>query len=815
MANGDPITTMVETVEEIETPDSLTIEEQVEIAAPGSFVPSDGGPVELIEQEDGGVIVDFDPSAMEVDESDFFRNLAEEIDDGELGRISGDLLNEYQSNKMSRHDWEDTYSKGMELLGYVYEERTMPFRGATGVTHPLLAEAATQFQAQAFNELLPADGPVRTTVMGERTKEKEQQAVRVREFMNYYITDVMEEYTPEFDQMLFYLPLAGSTFKKVYYDEGLDRAVSKFVPAEQLVVPYETSNLETCPCITNVVPMDLNELRKLQLSGFYRDIDILPSQLSDNEIVREQDKIQGVSPTNMEYDANLLEFHVDLDLPGFEEVDEENEPTGIKIPYIVTIAEDANKILSVRRNYAEDDELKTKIQYFVHYKFLPGFGFYGLGLIHAIGGLSRTATAALRQLIDAGTLSNLPAGFKARGLRVRDDADPLQPGEFRDVDAPGGAIRDSLMPLPFKGPDRTLFELLGFVVDAGQRFATITDLKVGDGNQQAAVGTTVAMLEQGSRVMSAVHKRMHYSMRKEFKVLARVMHESLPQEYPFSVVGGDKSVMATDFDDRIDVLPVSNPNIFSQAQRIALAQAQLELAMQAPDMHNSHEAFRRMYEALGVRDIDKILNTPSTAQPVPKDPAQENIDALEKTDLEAFEGQNHDAHIMAHLTFGASPIVSQSPNIVTALQKHITQHVKLKSQEITMVEFEKRANGQELSDEMLLEMEVYMAQLIAQELQQVRQLSQQIVNGPTGGEEEGPDPLIALKQQEIDIKGQKTQADIANDQSKLTLEQQKMGERSRQFDDRLESQQNQTTERIEASDRREMMRLRQKEGKTP
>ena len=531
MANGDPSTT-------IETSDALTLEEQMELGSPASFVPSDGGPIELIEQEDGGVIVDFDPVSKEIDDSDFFRNLAEEMDDSDLGRICGDLLNEFQNNKTSRQEWENTYSNGLELLGYVYEERTMPFRGATGVTHPLLAEAATQFQAQAFNELLPSDGPVRTTIMGERTKEKEQQALRVKEFMNYYITDVMEEYTPEFDQMLFYLPLAGSTFKKVYYDEGLDRAVSRFVPAEQLVVPYETSSLETCPCITNIVPMDLNEVRKLQLSGFYQDTPLFPSLPSGNEITQEQDKIQGVGPTNSEYDVNLLEFHVDLDLDGFEEVDEEGEPTGIKIPYIVTIAEDSNKILSIRRNYKEDDERKVKIQYFVHYKFLPGFGFYGLGLIHAIGGLSRTATAALRQLIDAGTLSNLPAGFKARGLRVSNDSEPLQPGEFRDVDAPGGVIRDSLMPLPFKGPDQTLFQLLSFVVDAGQRFATITDLKVGDGNQAAAVGTTVAMLEQGSRVMSAVHKRLHYSLRKEFKVLARVMHESLPQKYPFSHGGG-------------------------------------------------------------------------------------------------------------------------------------------------------------------------------------------------------------------------------------------------------------------------------------
>jgi len=750
----------------------------------------------------------------EIDDSDFFRNLAEEMDDSDLGRICSDLLNEFQNNKTSRQEWENTYSNGMELLGYVYEERTMPFRGATGVTHPLLAEAATQFQAQAFNELLPSEGPVRTTIMGERTKEKEQQALRVKEFMNYYITDVMEEYTPEFDQMLFFLPLAGSTFKKVYYDEGLDRAVSRFVPAEQLVVPYETSSLETCPCITNIVPMDLNEVRKLQLSGFYQDTPLFPSLPSGNEITQEQDKIQGVGPTNSEYDVNLLEFHVDLDLDGFEELDEEGEPTGIKIPYLVTIAEDSNKILSIRRNYKEDDERKVKIQYFVHYKFLPGFGFYGLGLIHAIGGLSRTATAALRQLIDAGTLSNLPAGFKARGLRVANDSDPLQPGEFRDVDAPGGVIRDSLMPLPFKGPDQTLFQLLSFVVDAGQRFATITDLKVGDGNQAAAVGTTVAMLEQGSRVMSAVHKRLHYSLRKEFKVLARVMHESLPQKYPFSVAGGDREVMAEDFDDRIDILPVSNPSIFSQSQRIALAQAQLELSMQAPELHNSYEAFRRMYEALGVRDIDKILKVPSSEQPIPKDPAQENIDVLENVDLEAFEGQNHDAHIMAHLVLGASPIVSQSPNIVTAIQKHITQHVKLKAQEITMVEFEKASDQEVPDDAMLLDMEIYSAQLIAQELQKVRQLSQSIVNGP-GAEEEGADPLIDLKQQEIDIKGQKTQADIARDQGKLSLEEQKVAQRGEQFDERLDSQEKQTTERIQASDRREMMRLRQKAGETP
>ena len=814
MANGEGTTPMVERLRD--STDMLEVEQDVQIAAPGTFASPDDVDfeIEVMEEEDGGVIVDFAPQdEVMIDEGDFYRNLAEDIDDVVLGTLSADLQGQFEGNKETRKEWMDTYSEGLKLLGFHYEERTQPFRGATGVTHPLLAEAATQFQAQAYNELLPPDGPVRTMVMGALTKEKEQQAQRVKEFMNYYITDVMEEFTPEFDQMLFYLPLAGSTFKKVYYDAALERPVSTFVPAEHLVVPYETSNLETCPIITHVVPMSANDLRKQQLAGFYRDVELEPQQASDNEVQKEINKIEGVDPSStVNYDVNLLEFHVELDLEGFEDLDDEDEPTGIKLPYIVTISEEKGTILAIRRNYAEDDPNKAKIAYFVHYKFLPGFGFYGLGLIHTIGGLSRTATAALRQLIDAGTLSNLPAGFKARGLRVRDDADPLQPGEFRDVDAPGGAIRDSLMALPFKGPDTTLFQLLGFVVDAAQRFATITDLKVGDGNQGAAVGTTVAMLEQGARVMSAVHKRLHYAMRREFKILARVMHEFLPQEYPYSVPGGDQTIMAQDFDDRIDVVPVSNPNIFSQAQRIALAQSQLELAMQAPQLHNQQEAFRRMYEALGVRDIDSVLKAPDMEEPQPKDPAQENVDALEEIELKAFEGQDHDAHIMAHLTFMASGMVQQLPNVIVALQKHVLEHVKLKAREQAAIQFVQQNQGQPATEDQMLQVEAMVAQIIAQEMTAVRELGQQIMGG---GQEEGPDPLIALKQQEIDIKGQKTQADIANDQAKLGLDEQKLQERSRQFDDRLESQENQTAARISASDRREMMRLRQKEGETP
>lgn len=809
MANGEGVMPMVEQVDE---PIELTIEEQVDIAVPNALgdSPREGMDIEITEDEEGGVIIDFDPSMQNIDEGDFNRNLAEEIDTGELGAVANELMGEFTANKSSRKEWEDTYREGLELLGFTYEERTMPFKGSTGVTHPLLAEAATQFQAQAFNEMLPPDGPVRTSVVGVSTKDKEQQARRVKEFMNYYITNVMEEYTPEFDQMLFYLPLAGSTFKKVYFDEGLNRVVSRFVPAENLVVPYETSSLETCPCITNVISMPLNQLRKLQVAGFYLDVPVLPGQEDSNEVTDEMDRIQGVESSSIDYDVTLLEFHVELNLNGFEDLDENEEETGIKLPYIVTVVENSGVVLSIRRNYAEDDEERKKIQYFVHYKFLPGFGFYGLGLIHTIGGLSRTATAALRQLIDAGTLSNLPAGFKARGMRIRDDSDPLQPGEFRDVDAPGGAIRDSLMPLPFKGPDSTLFQLLGFVVQAGQRFATITDLKVGDGNQQAAVGTTVAMLEQGSRVMSAVHKRLHYAMRREFKLLTRVMHESLPQEYPFSVEGGDQTIMAQDFDDRVDVVPVSNPNIFSQAQRIALAQSQLQMATQAPQMHNMHEAFRRMYDALGVKDVDKLLNTPSSEEPVPKDPAQENIDALDNVELKAFDGQNHDAHIVSHLLFSASPIAAQSPAIITALQKHVTEHVKIKSEEMAMMQFMQQSQGQPPTDDQLLDIEMMVAQNIAQELQNVRQLSMQIAG--QAQPQQGPDPLIALKEREIGIKEQEAMADIQEGQIKLGLEREKMMERSRQFDDRLESQEAMTAKRLNAQAERELLRLRANRG---
>jgi hypothetical protein len=813
----DPLVSLMERRNNNPDIDDMALD--IEIEQPGTLFSSANAipeGIEIEEEEDGGVVIDLDPNASrERGSENFFDNLAEELDDRELGVIANELTAEFEANKTSRGDWEDAYANGLELLGFHYEERTQPFRGATGVTHPLLAEAATQFQAQAFNEMLPPGGPVRTVILGDLTTEKEQQSRRVQEFMNYYITSVMEEYTPEFDQMLFYLPLAGSTFKKVYYDESMERAVSSFVPAEHLVVPFEASDLETCSNITQVVRTPLNDLRKKQISGFYRDIPVHPTQSESSGISKELEYLEGVHPSTIDYDCTLLECHVDLDLPGYEETGEDGEPTGIKIPYIVTISEDNGQVLSIRRNYQEDDPQKRKIQYFVHYKFLPGFGFYGLGLIHTIGGLSRTATAALRQLIDAGTLSNLPAGFKARGLRIRDDEDPLQPGEFRDVDAPGGAIRDSLMPLPFKGPDSTLFQLLGFVVEAGQRFATITDLKVGDGNQGAAVGTTIAMLEQGTRVMSAVHKRMHYAMRQEFKLLARVMADYLPPEYPYAVVNANRDIKAKDFDDRVDILPVSNPNVFSQAQRITLAQTQMQLATQAPEMHNLHEAFRRMYEALGVRDIEKLLNTPSTDEPEPKDPAQENIDSLETTDLKAFSGQDHDAHIMAHIVFGTSGTVQGMPAVAISLQKHVMEHAKLKAQEQAEVMFmqQREAAGQQGAvdeGQAQYELEALTAQLIAQEMQNLKMLSDQIANM---GQQEGPDPLVALKEQELAIKGQKSQADIAQDQAELQLDQSKEIRKGQEFQQRLASQEGQTAARIDAAREREIMRLQQQNNR--
>ena len=770
----------------------IAVEDTTVIEAPG---------LNIEMEDDGGVVIDFDPRSKREGAGDFYDNLAEDMDDRDLGKISTEIMDAYENNKNSRKDWEETYTNGLELLGFKYEERAQPFRGATGVTHPLLAEAVTQFQAQAFSELLPSGGPVRTEIIGEITPEVEQQSERVRHFMNYELMCVMKEYTPEFDQMLFYLPLSGSTFKKVYYDEFLGRAVSKFVPAEQLVVPYTATDLETAENVTHVIQISENELRKKQVGGFYRDIEVSPSQsLNDSEIRKEMDEIGGVAATILDNTVTLLECHVDMDIAGYEDTGDGGEPTGIKLPYIVTVSENNGQVLSIRRNWNPDDERKKKVQYFVHFKFLPGFGFYGLGLIHMIGGLSRTATAALRQLIDAGTLSNLPAGFKARGLRIRNDDEPLSPGEFRDVDAPGGAIRDALMMLPYKGADQTLFQLMSFCVEAGQRFAAVSNLQVGDGNQQAAVGTTIAMLEQGAKVMSAIHKRLHYAQKDEFFLLARVFGESLPPEYPYNVVGASREVKAQDFDDRIDVVPVSDPNIFSMAQRVTLAQTELQLAQSAPELHNLYEAYRRMYKAIGVRDVDTILKPMDQGEPEPKDPAQENSEALDMTLLTAFQGQNHNAHIMSHLVFGSTGMVMQMPQVATSLQKHVMEHVALRAKEQVAAQM---AQMQEApSMEQALEMESMVAELIAQGLQEIKAMSMQI-----SGQGQ-PDPLVALKEQDLQLKAQRDANENAVDQARLQLDGQKASTNAALGEARIKSTEDIAQARINAAKEREIMKQR-------
>jgi len=675
--------------------------------------------VELTEQDDGSVDINFAPDAASPEGSDeHYANLAEFLPDQVLSELGSDLSGKYMDYNMGRKEWERTYTTGLDLLGFKYDMRTEPFQGASGATHPVLAEAVTQFQALAYKELLPADGPIRTQVVGAPSPEKTQQAQRVKDYMNFELMEQMKDYEPDFDQMLFYLPLAGSAFKKVYFDELTQKAVSKFVPADDLIVPYTATSLGEAEAIMHRIKISKNELRKQQVAGFYRDIELgTPAQVED-DVKKKERELEGQTKTKDDDVYTILECHINLDLEGFEDTDDEGEQSGIKIPYIVTIEESSRSVLAIKRNYEIGDPKKDKIEYFVHFKFLPGLGFYGFGLIHMIGGLSRTATAALRQLLDAGTLSNLPAGFKMRGIRIRDDAQSIQPGEFRDVDAPGGNLKDSFMMLPFKEPSQTLLSLMGIVVQAGQRFASIADLQVGDGNQQAAVGTTVALLERGSRTMSAIHKRIYSALKEEFKLLARVFKLYLPPEYPYDVVGGQRMVKQTDFDDRVDIVPVADPNIFSQTQRISLAQTELQLATSNPQMHNMYQVYRHMYEALGVKNIDELLIKPQPPQPL--DPALENIMALGGKPFQAFPNQDHRAHITAHLNFMATNIARNNPMVMASMEKNVMEHISLMAQEHIELEF-----PEELKQMQMIQQTPQMGQN-PQVQQQVMQIAQKI-----------------------------------------------------------------------------------------
>ena len=728
-------------------------------------------------------------------------NLAEMLDEGYLGEISSDLRASYEEDMESRSDWEETYTKGLDQLGVKYEERTQPFEGASGVTHPLIAESVTQFQAQAYKELLPSGGPVKTQVIGVQDQMREEQAGRVKDFMNYQIMEVMEEFDPDMDQLLFYLPLSGSTFKKVYFDEARQRAVSKFVPAQDLVVPYAASDLATASRVTHVLRMDANEIRKMQIAGFYRDIDISASEDEADEVRQKVDEIQGVSRTYSDDIYTILEMHVDLDLEGFEDMSPTGEATGIALPYIVTIDEGSGEVLAIRRNFEEGSNLAKKQQYFVHYKFMPGLGFYGFGLIHMIGGLGRAATSILRQLIDAGTLANLPAGFKARGVRVRNDDEPLQPGEWRDIDAPGGDIKSSIIPLPYKEPSGTLAQLLAALVEGGRRFVSLADQQTADANGQAPVGTTVALLERGMKVMSAIHKRLHYSQKQEFRVLARIFKDNLPQEYPYDVEGGNRMIMSEDFDDRIDVIPVSDPNIFSMAQRVTLAQTQLQLAQSNPQMHNLQAAYRRMYQALEVQNIDEIL--PPPPQPQPLDPAIENARALMGEILNTFPDQDHDVHMRIHLAFTKTPLVMTSPQVMGTFYAHIMEHASQKARQMVMNEIQEIIGQAELAaqsgpinpqaaQQQIMEVQqnmqdpAQMEQLISLQMEKI--LAEILPQLMTPGDDPMNDPLVQIRMQELAIKQQDLQRKTEEDQGSMLLELQKMQQRAATDAARMESQ---------------------------
>jgi hypothetical protein len=764
---------------------------------------------EEVDVEEEATVTFEDPEdAVEEDtaEQDFYANISEDMDERVLNQLSSDLINDYQKDKESRKDWEDGYLKGLDLLGFKYVEQNRPFRGAAGVTHPLLAEAVTQFQAQAYKELLPSEGPVKTQVLGLKTDETTEQANRVKDFMNYMIMEKMEEYTPEFDQMLFYLPLAGSTFKKVYYDAMLERAVSKFVPAEDLVVPYYATDLKEAPRITHVLRQSENDLLKKMASGFYREVELMKPQQKDNKIKDKYNEIEGtkkVESDDMMF--SILELHVDLDLSDYISEDQEDS-LGIKIPYIVTIEESSREVLSIYRNYVEGDPKFVRKDYFTHFKFLPGLGFYGFGLIHMIGGLSRTATSALRQLLDAGTLSNLPAGFKSRGMKVRDDDQPIQPGEFRDVDAPGGNIRDQFQLLPFKEPSQTLFNLMGFCVDAGRRFAATTDTAVGEGNQAAAVGTTIALMERGSRVMSAIHKRCYYAMRQEFKLLSKVIAEYLPPEYPYAVYGADRIIKSLDFDARVDILPVADPNIFSMSQRVTLAQTQLQIAQTNPQLHNLHEAYTRVYEALGTKQIPELLKP--EVKPTPKDPAIENAEALQMQIAQAFPDQDHDAHIAAHSAFLRTRMVQINPPVYALLQGHISQHVSFKAQKEVMAMMQQNQQMMMMAQQNPQQFQIMLDSEVAK---RIAQLTSELVQAEMQSDGAKQDPLIMLKQRELDLRAMDMQRRAETDALRINNQDEQFEDRL-DFDKvKLETQDEQSDERLEVA--REKMNIKNKGAK--
>ena len=724
-----------------------------------------------METEDGGMIIDFDPNSKD-DESNFDSNLADVLDENDLDNLGKDLIESYTGDKESRADWEQTYTQGLDQLGLKFEDRTTPWAGACGVFHPMMSEAVIRFQSQAISEMFPAQGPVRTKIVGKDTEQKAKQAGRVQDYLNYLLTYQMSEYRTETEKMLFSLPLAGSAFRKVYFDPNLDRPCSIFVPAEDVVVNYGASDLETCERATHVMKKSSNDVRKMQVSGFYRDIDLPDASPNSSDVAKKYDEMTGETDTyNLDNRHILLEMQVNLDLEGFEDTDESGKSTGIALPYVVTLDYPSGIVLSIRRNYYEDDVKKLRRMHFVHYQYLPGLGFYGFGLVHMIGGLAKSATSLLRQLVDAGTLSNLPGGLKARGLRIKGDDTPIMPGEFRDVDIPGGAIRDNITFLPYKEPSATLYSLLQNIVEEGRRFASVSDMKISDMNGQAPVGTTLALLERNMKVMSAVQARLHASMRKEFEILVNIVRDFTDPSYPYET-DEEESIKAEDFDDRVDVLPVSDPNAATMAQRIMQYQAAMQLAQSAPQMYNLPELHRQMLEVLGIRNVEDIVPLDEDIKPVDPISAVSNI--INGKPVKAFTSQDHEAHIQTVSSAQQNPevqqLLQQSPNagaIAAAASAYVNEHLTMKFRKEVEMEMgiELPAEGEPIP----ADVEKRISSLVAEAAKRVTSTSQAQAEQQRIQQQQ-QDPLIQAKQKELQIQEAEVKRKAEEGQARIMLD---------------------------------------------
>ena len=722
--------------------------------------------------EDGGMIIDFEEGA-EFGTPNFDDNIAEFMEDGELEVLASELIHYFNSDKESRKDWEQTYTKGLDQLGLKIEERTLPWQGACGVFHPLLTESVVRFQAETITEIFPAKGPVDVRIVGSIDQESQDQSVRVKDYLNYLLTDKMTEYRTETEKLLFNLPLAGSAFRKIYFDPMLDRPASMFVPAEDFVVSYGASDLTTCDRATHIMKKSTNDIKKLQVIGFYKDVDL---QEPSDDLTNIQSKYNELTGERQTYENDnrhtILEMMVDLDLKGFEDR-KDGQVTGIALPYVITLDYQSNKILAVRRNFIEDDPLKKRRQHFVHYQYLPGMGFYGFGLVHLIGGIAKSATSLLRQLVDAGTLSNLPGGLKSRGLRIKGDDTPIMPGEFRDVDVPGGAIKDNITFLPYKEPSTTLYSLLQNIVEEGRRFASLADMKVSDMNNQAPVGTTLALLERSLKVIGSVQSRIHNSMKHELRILSKIIYDYGPTEYPYNIKG--KELLKEDFDGRVDVIPVSDPNASTKAQKNMQYQAALQLSQQAPQMYNMEELHRQMLDVLGIRDADKIV--PLETEIAPTDPVSENMNLLNRKPVKAFMYQDHEAHIKVHMAAMNDPkmreMVGQSPNanaILAAFTEHVTEHIAFQYRK----EIEKQL-GAPLPppDEPLPEdIELRLSELVSEAAERVL-ASSQADERQEEIREQLEDPVIQQRERELDIRQAEVSRKMKADAERIALDLEK------------------------------------------